>query len=72
MVKRTKRGFIKKDEMLAKLERGRAGAIQVCTEAKIQSDEYKLAGDVTESIDNLAEKLTGDRTHFHLKGGTGG
>lgn len=67
MVRRPKRGHINKDEVLEKLEAGRSGAIQVCTEAKIYSDEYEAADKVTEAIDGLAEKLTGDDSYFHIK-----
>ncbi|MEM7291239.1 MAG: hypothetical protein AAF412_12870 [Pseudomonadota bacterium] len=65
MPRRHKRGFIKKKEVLEKLRRGRDGAIQVCVEAKINSDEYRAAGRVVESIDELGETLTGDETLFH-------
>ena len=68
MTRRTTRGVIKKSEVLAKLEVGRRGAVQVRTEAKINSDEYQGAGTVMDAIDNMAEKLTGDRSHFHAKG----
>lgn len=68
MSRRHKRGFIKKKEVLQKLRRGRDGAIQVCIEAKINSDEYRAAGRVVESIDELGETLTGDETLFHEAG----
>ena len=67
-MRRTKRGFINKQQVLEKLEEGRAGAIQIRREAKINSDEYRAAGEVSDAIDELAGKLTGDKTHFHLKG----
>lgn len=68
MPQRHKRGFIKKKEVLEKLRRGRDGAIQVCIEARISSDEYRAAGRVVESIDELGETLTGDETLFHEAG----
>lgn len=64
---RTRRGFIKKDQVLEKLAVGRQGAIQVRTEAKINTDEYRVADDVIDAIDRLAQTLTGDETHFHVK-----
>lgn len=67
MSRRTKRGFIEKDQVLEKVAVGRQGAIQVRIEAKINSDEYRAAGDVIDAIDKLAGTLTGDESHFHLK-----
>lgn len=64
LVKRTQRGSIKIDQVLMKLREGRKGAIQVCTEAKVDSEEYRAAGEVTQSIDKLAEKLTGNVEYF--------
>lgn len=46
MTKRTKRGSIKTDEVLTKLREGRNGAIQVHTEARVNSEEYRVAGEV--------------------------
>ena len=70
MNQRTKRGTIKTAQVLEKLERGRAGAIQVHREAKINSDAYRAARQILEAIDDLAHVLTGDKTHFHLKAST--
>jgi len=67
MTKRTQRGHVNKDQVLKKLRAGRLGAIQVHAEAKIDSDEYRAASAVTGAIDDLAERLTGDQTFFHLK-----
>jgi acyl dehydratase len=61
---------VKKDEVLEKLSVGRRGAIQVSTEAKIGSDEYRAAQSVTDAIDNLAELLTGDSRYFHIQPAT--
>jgi len=67
MSQRSKRGFVKKAEVLEKLAVGQAGAIQTHREAKINSPEYRAATGVTEAIDRLAEELTGDPTYFHIK-----
>ncbi|KZM49164.1 hypothetical protein [Labrenzia sp. OB1] len=64
MSRRSRRGLINKTEVLQKLQTGRAGAVQVCAQAEIGSKEYKLAGYVQEAIDDLADKLTGDREVF--------
>lgn len=70
MSRRTQRGFINKAEALEKLAAGRSGAIQVSTQANIKSPEYRAAQNVLTAIDVLAEKLTGDTEHFHLKAAT--
>lgn len=67
MTRRSGRGTIKLDPVLEKLGTGRAGAVQVMREAKIGSPAYKEASNVAEAIDDLTEKLTGDRTHFHTR-----
>ncbi len=67
MSQRTQRGIIQKDQALEKLRAGRHGAIQVQTQAKIASPEYRAAGAVMDAIDELAGALTGDKSHFHLK-----
>jgi len=67
MSRRRSRGTISIKIALEKLGNGRAGAVQVMREAKIGSPEYKCAGYVADAIDDLAEKLTGDRTHFHTR-----
>ncbi|MBG6161506.1 hypothetical protein IWQ54_001156 [Labrenzia sp. EL_195] len=67
MTRRSGRGTIKKEPTLEKLGNGRAGAVDVMRQAKIGSPEYKSAGYVADAIDDLAEKLTGDRTHFHAQ-----
>lgn len=64
---RTRRGFVKKDQVLEKLAIGRQGAIQVRTEAKINSCEYRVADDVLDAIDRLSGAQTGDEAYFHLK-----
>ncbi|MFY0595785.1 MAG: hypothetical protein JXQ85_05095 [Cognatishimia sp.] len=61
------RGYINIDEVLAQLKVGRAGAVQVCRQAKINSPEYKAARGAIDQIDVLAEALTGDSRYFHLK-----
>lgn len=67
MVRRPRRGHIKVADVLEKLRIGRAGAVQVCREAKINSDEYRAATAATQSINDLAEQLTGDADYFHPK-----
>lgn len=67
MAGRTKRGNVKTHKILPKLADGRYAAIQVCSEAKINSKEYQSARELSTAIDNLAEILTGDLTYFHLK-----
>ena len=67
MSRRRSRGTISIETVLERLGNGRAGAVQVMREAKIGSPEYKSAGYVADAIDDLAEKLTGDRTHFHTR-----
>jgi hypothetical protein len=67
MARRSKRGSVSTGPVLKKLTEGRNGAIDVRRQAKIGSDEYKAAGIVTVAIDNLAEKLTGDRDTLLLK-----
>ena len=69
MGQRIKRGFVKKEEALEKLWTGRRGAVQVQTEARINSPEYRAAGRVIEATDDLAEILTDDPGYFHLKPG---
>ncbi|MEM9128321.1 MAG: hypothetical protein AAGA97_01190 [Pseudomonadota bacterium] len=64
---RTKRGHLKKDQILEKLAVGRSGSIQTQTEAKINSPDYRAAMDLTDSIDRLAEVLTGEPGHFHVE-----
>ena len=67
MIQRTKRGHIDKAAVLPLLESGRRGAIQVATQATIGSPEYAAASTMLQAIDRLAESLTGDPSHFHLK-----
>lgn len=68
MVRRSSRGFIKKDQVLSKLRTGRDGAIQVHIEGKIGSAEYVAATKITDAIDDLAEILTGERDYFYALG----
>ena len=72
MVRRSQRGAINRAKALDALATGRDGAIQICREAIINGPEYEAAGTVIEAIDNLAERLTGDRSHFRLGGHTVG
>jgi len=38
------------------------------TRFPLQSPDYIVSREITARIDDMAELLTGDRTHFHLKG----
>lgn len=70
MTRRSGRRGICPDGALENLGKGRAGAIQILSSAKIGSPEYTFAGYVCDAIDDLAERLTGDRSHFHSKPAT--
>lgn len=67
MSRRSERGFINTQEVLEKLCFGRAGAVQVMRSAKVGSPQYRTATHLCEAIDDMVEKLTGDRAHFHDK-----
>ena len=58
------RGYINKQAALDGLKTGRDAAIQVCIQAKVNSDEYRAASQTVEAIDDLVEALIGDREHF--------
>jgi len=58
-----------KETLLTEIEKCRNACIAAMTAAPIGGPVYRAAGEVQESIDKLAEVLTGDRTHFHLKSG---
>jgi hypothetical protein len=53
---------------LAALERARDFAIQFRSAQKFGSVAMEKADALQAAIDGMAEELTGDRTHFHLKG----
>jgi len=38
------------------------------TRFPLHSPDYMVSREITARIDDMAELLTGDRTHFHLKG----
>ena len=65
MIQRTKRGHVDTAAVLPLLETGRRGAIQVRTQATIGSTEYVAADTILQSIDRIAEALTGDPAHLH-------
>ncbi|MET1410688.1 hypothetical protein ABVF61_00370 [Roseibium sp. HPY-6] len=67
MSRRSDRGTVKLEPALEKLGTGRAGAVQVMREVKIGSPVYREASNVADAIDDLTERLTSDRTHFHAK-----
>ncbi len=64
---KARRGSLDTKLALNQLREGRAGAITVLRGTKIGGPEYKTATEVTFAIDNLAELLTGDPAHFHVK-----
>ena len=65
---RGSRGYVKVEQVLKKLEVGRNGLVQVCTEATIHSAAYNAAREAIEEVDTVVELITGDRRHFHEKG----
>ncbi len=69
MVRRTQRIFSDGDReaMLAAVKACRTACVAVCTKAPIYSAEYVAAGKLMGALDDMAETLTGDRTHFHTK-----
>ncbi len=69
MVRRTKRIFTdtRRDAMLASVRSCRSACVAVCTEAPINGIEYQAAHKLMAALDDMAETLTGDRTHFHTK-----
>lgn len=60
MSQRTKRGFIKKYEVLKQIKVGRDGALQTHREAKINSPEYRAAMPVIIKPENYAAWLSPD------------
>jgi hypothetical protein len=56
------------EPFLAALERTRDFAIQFRSAQKFGSDAMARADALQAAVDSMAEELTGDRTHFHLKG----
>lgn len=40
----------------------------VSTRIPLGSPDYRVGREIVERIDDMAELLTGDRAHFHLKG----
>lgn len=55
------------DDALKSAGECRKHCIRVLTNAPINEPAYAAAQAVMEAIDGLAEVLTGDRRHFHLK-----
>jgi hypothetical protein len=53
---------------LAALERARQFTVEFGSAHKFGCEAYKKSHALTEAIDGMAEQLTGDRKHFHLKG----
>ena len=55
------------EPFLAALGRARDFAIQFRSAQRFGSDAMAKADALSEAIDGMAEQLTGDRQHFHLK-----
>jgi hypothetical protein len=54
-------------DFLVALERTRDLAISFRSAQKFGSDAMSKSDALTQAIDGMAEQLTGDRTHFHMK-----
>lgn len=54
-------------EVLASLARCRATMNDVCMHVTAFGPAYIAASRVIEAIDGMAENITGDKAHFHLK-----
>jgi len=52
---------------LSALERTRELTIQFGSAQKFGSEAYRKSHALKEAIDGMAEELTGNRAHFHLK-----
>ncbi|WP_336490932.1 hypothetical protein [Methylobacterium nigriterrae] len=52
---------------LDKAENWRLECIRVVAQAPVGSLVYQAASGIIDAIDGLAEAVTGDRRHFHLK-----
>ncbi|GEP02293.1 hypothetical protein [Methylobacterium oxalidis] len=57
-------------DLLDKAESWRKECIRVLTKAPIHSPLYKATSGILDAIDELAEAVTGDRKHFHLRAPT--
>ena len=71
MARRTKRCFGEDDAktLLAAAGTFRHACIQANMHAEINSEVYRKSSACMTAIDDLAEVLTGDRAHFHIKMG---
>jgi hypothetical protein len=69
--RRSKRIFsdMDRDALLAAIGACRSACIRATTAAPIGEPIYVAVGNLQRAIDDIAEVLTGDRTHFHLKSG---
>ncbi len=74
MIRRTKRSFSEGDRraLLDAMEQCRKACVQTRTVAPIGGDVYQGAGELMRAVDEMAEVLTGDRTHFHGKSHSAG
>ena len=69
MVQRFKRSHTIQNapEVLASLARCRATMNDVCLHVTAFGPAYIAASKVIDAIDGMAEQITGDKEHFHLK-----
>ena len=61
------RSLLNQSIHLEKAELARKSFEEILRKAPPTSDEYRAARGVVEAIDRIAEAVTGDRQHFHLK-----
>ena len=66
-LRRSRRGYVRKEKALIALKVGRDGAIKVCIEAKINTPEYRAAQRVSKAVDDLADALTGYPEFFWIR-----
>lgn len=69
MARRRQRYFgdVEKQALLQAIGECRAACIKAQTAAPINEPIYRATDVLMDAIDSLAEVLTGDREHFHLK-----
>jgi hypothetical protein len=58
-----------KQALLDSVKDCRDSTVEAFRKLDPNSDEYRACNKLTEAIDDLVGVLTGDREHFHLKGG---
>lgn len=69
MVQRFKRSHVVQNapDVLVSLARCRATMNDVCMQVTAFGSAYMAAAKVIDAIDEMAERITGDKMHFHLK-----